>query len=146
MSNDSLPFENKTYLVAGHTYNIYPQNETSIDAYTHLLDWLDFYEVLISRPLHPDDYLFPTVGFSGIFHPERPMSPDIAQKQITTMAIEAGVHGAEYFTTHCFRRGGAQYRFMFTPIGKRWTLARIRWWGGWAQGEHVCLYMLHFKF
>ncbi|KIJ91643.1 hypothetical protein K443DRAFT_48250, partial [Laccaria amethystina LaAM-08-1] len=24
----------------------------------------------------------------------------------------------------------------FAPIGQRWTLARIRWWGGWAQGEH----------
>ena len=134
------------HFVAGHTYNIYPQNDASIDAYTHLLDWLDFYEALISRPLLPDDYLFPTIGFGGIFHPERPMSPDMAQKRITTMAIEAGVHGAEYFTTHCFRRGGAQYRFMFAPIGKRWTLARIRWWGGWAQGEHVRLFLLNFKF
>ena len=23
------------------------------------------------------------------------------------------------------------------PPIKRWTLARIRWWGGWAEGEHV---------
>ena len=50
---------------------------------------------------------------------------------------KAGIDGAEHFTTHCFRRGGAQYRFMFAPVGQRWTLARIRWWGGWAQGEHV---------
>jgi hypothetical protein len=26
---------------------------------------------------------------------------------------------------------------MFAPVGQRWTLACIRWWGGWAKGEHV---------
>ena len=129
---------NMAYLVADHMYNIYPQDDPSIDAYTHLLNWLNFYEALIGRPLQPDDHLFPTIGSSGLIHPERPMSPDIAQKQITTMLNEAGIHGA---TTHCFHWGGAQYRFMFTPIGKRWTLARIRWWGGWAQGEHVGLFL-----
>ena len=41
------------------------------------------------------------------------------------------------FSLHCFRRGGAQYRFMHAPIGERWTLDRIRWWGGWADGEQV---------
>ncbi|EDQ99683.1 uncharacterized protein LACBIDRAFT_316218 [Laccaria bicolor S238N-H82] len=25
---------------------------------------------------------------------------------------------------------------MFAPMGQHWTLARIRWWGGWAIGEH----------
>ncbi|KAG1723135.1 uncharacterized protein EDB91DRAFT_1087922 [Suillus paluster] len=34
-----------------------------------------------------------------------------------------------------FRRGGAQYWFMFAPVGQRWTLAKVRWWGGWADGE-----------
>ncbi|KAI0308904.1 hypothetical protein OF83DRAFT_1042402, partial [Amylostereum chailletii] len=24
---------------------------------------------------------------------------------------------------------------MFAPANRRWTLARIRWWGGWAEGE-----------
>ena len=68
------------------------------------------------------------------------MSPDIARKQITTMSNEAGIHGAEFFTTHCFCRGGAQYCFMFAPIGKKWTLDWIRWCGGWEQGEHVCFF------
>ncbi|KAF8815376.1 hypothetical protein BYT27DRAFT_7225429 [Phlegmacium glaucopus] len=34
-------------------------------------------------------------------------------------------------------QGGAQYRFMFAPIGMWWSLSQIRWWGGWAIGEHV---------
>jgi hypothetical protein len=53
------------------------------------------------------------------------------------MAADASIKGAGTFTTHCFRRGGAQYRFMYAPIGEHWSLARIRWWGGWAEGEHV---------
>lgn len=65
------------------------------------------------------------------------MSSDMAQKMITKFAEAAGIPNAGNFTTHCFRRGGAQYRFMFAPIGKRWTLAKIRWWGGWADGEKV---------
>lgn len=111
-----------------------------IDMYTHVLDWLEFYEkVLIGRPLHPDDYIFPTIGANGTsVQPNRPMSSDVAQKRIFQTAKQAGISGAEYFTTHCFRRGGAQWRFMFAPLGQRWILERIRWWGGWAIGEHVC--------
>jgi hypothetical protein len=26
---------------------------------------------------------------------------------------------------------------MFAPLGKRWSLSIVRWWGGWATGEHV---------
>ncbi|KAF8873714.1 hypothetical protein CPB84DRAFT_1646381, partial [Gymnopilus junonius] len=25
---------------------------------------------------------------------------------------------------------------MFAPVGQKWILARIRWWGGWALGEY----------
>ena len=107
--------------------------------YTNVLDWLDFYETyLLRRPLRPDDYVFPAIGANGTsVHPNRPMTADVVQKKITEMATKAGIDGAESFTTHCFRRGGAQYRFMFSPVGQRWTLARIRWWGGWSKGEHV---------
>ena len=59
------------------------------------------------------------------------------------MATNAGIDGAEHYTTHCFRHGGAQYRFMFAPVGQRWTLACIRWWGGWAKNEHVSKYHLN---
>jgi hypothetical protein len=27
---------------------------------------------------------------------------------------------------------------MFAPVGQWWTLAKVHWWGGWADGEHVC--------
>ncbi|KAF8958352.1 hypothetical protein BDZ97DRAFT_1906545 [Flammula alnicola] len=42
----------------------------------------------------------------------------------------------DYLFPHIGINGGAQYRFVFAPLGQRWSLNRIRWWGGWAIGEH----------
>ncbi|KAF9084375.1 hypothetical protein BGX27_003824, partial [Mortierella sp. AM989] len=47
--------------------------------------------------------------------------------------ILEGKHGR--YTTHCFRRGGAQHRFMFAK--EKWSLKAIKWWGGWSEGEGV---------
>ncbi|EAU89590.2 hypothetical protein CC1G_02479 [Coprinopsis cinerea okayama7 len=117
----------------GHTYNIYPKPYTpAVDMYQRLLDWKNFYESeLLGRPLEPDDYIFPTIGANLAVHPDDPLTSDAVQKKLNKFTQGAGL-GTGY-TTHCFRRGGAQYRFMFAPIGQRWTLAR---WGGWAIGEH----------
>lgn len=109
----------------------------SADLYQHMINWIDFYELMIGRPLGPEDFLFPSISINGTVEPHRHMTAEMAQKVITAFAKAANIPGAERFTTHCFRRGGAQYRFMFAPIGSRWTLARIRWWGGWADGECV---------
>jgi hypothetical protein len=72
---------------------------------------------------------------NGIVHPGQPISHDTIQKWINESTADAGILGN--FSTHYFRRGSAQYWFMFAPVGQRWTLAKIRWWGGWAEGEHV---------
>lgn len=39
------------------------------------------------------------------------------------------------FTTHCFRRGGCQYRFMW--VEKPWSLKAVKWWGGWSSNDSV---------
>ncbi|KAG6811000.1 hypothetical protein H0H87_010655 [Tephrocybe sp. NHM501043] len=52
--------------------------------------------------------------------------------RFTTAAYLTGV-----YTTHSYRRGGAQYRFIFAPYGTRWSLNKVCWWGGWAEGENV---------
>ncbi|KAF9554482.1 hypothetical protein CPC08DRAFT_766691 [Agrocybe pediades] len=109
-----------------------------MDMYTHVLDLLDFYEYyLLGRPLEADDYIFPVLGANGAsVQPKLPITLDTAQKRICAMAEAAGIRGAKDFTTHCFRRGGAQYRFMCAPQGQHWSLARIRWWSGWAISKH----------
>lgn len=42
--------------------------------------------------------------------------------------------GSKY-TSHCFRRGGAQYRFMYA--NRKFPLNLVRQWGGWSQGESI---------
>ncbi|RXW11526.1 hypothetical protein EST38_g14330 [Candolleomyces aberdarensis] len=128
--------------VEGHYYNIYPRpDEPGVDAYRHVREWIRFYgDVVLRRPLRDNDYIFPTINFSKLTaNPEKPSDHTAMQKMISRMADATGLPNSERskYTTHCFRRGGAQYRFMFAPLGKRWTLARIRWWAGWATGETV---------
>lgn len=63
------------------------------------------------------------------------MSHDIVQSLLMEFAVGAGLDIE--ITTHSLRRGGAQYRFMFAPLGQHWSLRVVQWWGGWAIGEKV---------
>ncbi|GLB44840.1 hypothetical protein LshimejAT787_1801770 [Lyophyllum shimeji] len=116
-------------------YNVYRQDVPAMDMYTHLLRWLDAYECFLGRPLLPDDYVFPFISPNGTIDSNREMSHDVIQRLLSEFVTGAGL--PDVFTTHSFRRGGAQYRFIFAPFGKRWSLNIIRWWGGWAAGENV---------
>ncbi|KAK7054271.1 hypothetical protein R3P38DRAFT_2501152 [Favolaschia claudopus] len=117
-------------------YQIYEQEDTpEIDMFTHLRRWRILYRHLLGRDFEPDDYLFPFVSSNGTIHAKKPMTHETAQDLLNEFTLGAKID--KTFTTHCLRRGGAQYRFMFAPIGKRWSLSIIRWWGGWAVGEQV---------
>ncbi|KAF8969697.1 hypothetical protein BDZ97DRAFT_1794723 [Flammula alnicola] len=115
-------------------YDIYKQVIPEMDMHTHLLRWKSFLENVIGRKLAPEDYLFPHIGVNGVIRTDRQMSYDCLQPLLTNFCERSGTQ--KRYTTHSFRRGGAQYRFMFAPLGQRWSLNRIRWWGGWAIGEH----------
>lgn len=125
-----------SFVHSGNRYNIYEQADTpEIDMYTHLLRWLKLYKTLLGRELEAEDYVFPYVSLNGTIDPGREMTLQGIQDLINEFTQGAGL--SKIYTTHCFRRGGAQYRFMFAALGKRWSLAIIRWWGGWAVGEQV---------
>jgi hypothetical protein len=109
---------------------------------THVRRWKAFYEQLLARPLVADDYMFPMIATNGVIYCKTPISHDTVTKHLTTFTKSVGLTGK--FSTHCFRRGGAQYRFMFAPLGQRWSLTVIRWWGGWAEGEHVSIELFLF--
>ncbi|TFK49186.1 hypothetical protein OE88DRAFT_1810043 [Heliocybe sulcata] len=120
----------------GHTYRIYEQSKTpEICMKTHLSRWLNFRAQVLRRPLLPDEFVFPHISTTGMIHPSQPLNHDVVQKLIDSFARDAGL--TRTFSTHSFRRGGAQYRFMFAPFAQRWSLTRIRWWGGWADGEQA---------
>ncbi|KIK32078.1 hypothetical protein CY34DRAFT_760908 [Suillus luteus UH-Slu-Lm8-n1] len=117
-------------------YKIYPRpNMPACDSFFWTLVWIKWLELFhYTRTLQPNDFIFPAMSTNGVMHPGQPISHDAVQKWINESTAGAGILGN--FSTHCFRRGGAQYLFMFAPVGQRWTLAKFRWWGGWAEGEH----------
>ena len=119
----------------GNIYDIYEQDIPKIDMSTHLPCWKALLEAQIGRKLEADDFLFPYIVLNGLIHIKRVMSYSNLQALLTRFSQGAGVE--KHYTTHCFWWGGAQYRFMFAPIRKRWSLSWIRWWGGSAVGEHV---------
>ncbi|KAF8583867.1 hypothetical protein K439DRAFT_1347615, partial [Ramaria rubella] len=124
----------------GHKYEIHPQREMpSVDMEFHFREWLTFLRAFVyCRDLQGNDFIFPSVNPKGLIQPGTPISHDTIQKWIDEFVIGAGITlRLGRLTTHCFCRGGAQYCFMYAPIGKWWSLATIRWWGGWAEGKHV---------
>ncbi|KAG1727584.1 uncharacterized protein EDB91DRAFT_1253846 [Suillus paluster] len=121
----------------GHEYEIYPQQQTpEICMFTHLRAWVNFLEkVLLRWPLEPDEFIFARVGANSVVYASNELSYDGVMKMLAWMCKEVGLTAR--YTTHCFQRGGARYQFMFTPLGQRWSLATIRWWGAWAEGKSV---------
>ncbi|KLO14727.1 hypothetical protein SCHPADRAFT_825926 [Schizopora paradoxa] len=119
----------------GQTYHIYDQpTKHAINSFVHLKNYTEYLEKY-HGDMKPTDYIFPMLGSSGVLQPGSPISNEAVQEMLDWAVSGSGI--PEKLSSHCFRRGGAQYRFMFAPIGERWTLARIRWWGGWAPGESV---------
>jgi hypothetical protein len=113
----------------GNVYEIYEQRDTpDIDMYCHFL------KRQLGQELGPDDFIFPHIAVNGIVHTKKEIVHDTVQKMLAEFTVNAGLHGT--YSTHCFHRGGAQYHFMFAPLGKRWSLSMIHWWGG--QWENTC--------
>ncbi|KIJ40152.1 hypothetical protein M422DRAFT_256981 [Sphaerobolus stellatus SS14] len=126
-------------ILHGHNYEVHDQPESpGINMYFHFLRWLEFLELYIyRRALQPEDYVFPAIRANGVAKPGTPIPHDTIQKWLDEFVLTAEVKiGKARLTTPCFRRGGAQYRFAEAPVGKRWSLSVVKWWGGWAQGEH----------
>ena len=128
------------FLATGDVYHIYPQPHIiHVDMDFHVRNWIHYLEDhALGHSLSPDDYLFGTIGANGKIAMDHPISHDAIQKMITafTTAANINLHFGS-FTTHAFRQGGAQYRFMYAPPHQRWPLPVVCWWGGWAENEHV---------
>ena len=119
-------------------YDIYQQPIPEMDMHSHLLRWKAFLKTVIGRKLALEDYVFPHI-VNGVIRTDRQMSYNSLQGMLTEFCQWSETQ--KRYTTHSFRWGGAQYRFMYAPIGQWWSLNQIWWWGGWAVGEHV-----HLKF
>jgi len=130
--------------LSGCTYNIYEQKDhPEMDMFTHLPRWLDFYKVQIGRDLKPEDHLFPFIGSNGLIDPTKGMKYEHFARMLKKFTMGANL--TKNYTTHSFRCGGAQYRFVHAPFLHRWTLNHIHWWVGWAVGECVSIYVMMFQ-
>jgi hypothetical protein len=109
---------------------IYPRPDVpACDSFFWTMIWIKWLKSFhYGCTLLPNDFLFPAMSANGVVHPGQPISHDTVQKWINESTIGAGICGN--FSTHCFCQGGAQYWFMFAPVGQRWTLAKVHWWGG----------------
>lgn len=128
----------------GQSYAIYKlHDEECVCAFTHINTWITKYKSMLGREILPEDPLFPKSDerVSRIFFGERmvyqtfmgTINKIIADCGIVPRNAAGSVLGV--FTSHCFRRGGAQHRFI---TGKaRWPLDVVKWWGGWGSGEDV---------
>ena len=82
------------------------------------------------------DFLFPALRTTRLLEAAVPILHDMVQKLLDEALAGAKITGK--FSMHCFRRSSAQFQFMSAPLGKRWSLRCVRFWGGWAEGEQVC--------
>jgi hypothetical protein len=94
-------------------------------------------ELLMKHPLKDSDCLFPALSSTGKIKIgesiHRSGIEKMLQQAVDGSGVLAGRRGK--YTTHCFRRGGAQYRFMWAQ--HKWSLKAVKWWGGWSAGEQV---------
>jgi len=95
--------------------------------------WLEYAH--LGCPMVDGDFVFPAIGANRAVYPGEPILHDKIQKYINEATAGSGIEGN--FTTHCFQQGGAQYWFIQARGEEKWDLDVVRWWGRWAEGEHV---------
>ena len=128
----------------GQSYALYRlHDEECVCAFKHINNWITKYKSMMNRDLLPEDHLFPKAdeNVSKIFFGEH-MVYQTFMSTINKLISDCGIVPRNaagsvlgVFTSHCFRRGGAQHRFI---TGKsRWPLDVVKWWGGWGSGEDV---------
>ncbi|KAJ7778003.1 hypothetical protein DFH07DRAFT_766219 [Mycena maculata] len=117
-----------------------------IDCYTHFDAWKKHMEGLLGRPLRGTDFVFPAIASTGQLKIGECTSRSGFESLLDDVVERSGVMKGRNgkFTTHCFRRGGAQYRFLWAE--RKWSLKAVKRWGGWSSNENVgtlMRYLLH---
>jgi len=114
------------FIALGNQYKIYPHPDigTTCDVFLWILLWIKWVEMFhLDCPMKATDFMFPAVGANSILCPGESLIHDTIQKWIGQSVAGAKISGS--FSMHCFRHGGAQFWFMYAPIGQQWTLVRV---------------------
>ncbi|KAJ3710099.1 hypothetical protein C8R42DRAFT_648977 [Lentinula raphanica] len=107
-------------------YHIPPDsNHPKFDCYTHMTAWINHLRTLLQRALLNTDYVFPGIASTGQLkfgeNTSRMGVENLLESIVEASGLMEGQSGK--FTTHCFRRGGAQYRFMWAD--HKWSLKAV---------------------
>ncbi|KAF9909824.1 hypothetical protein EC991_007995 [Linnemannia zychae] len=127
---------NQTDVSKVNVYQIHPlPGYEAICCYTKLKAWLQWMERKNGKKLSPEDYVFLALDIQGRINFQEALSQTRVQGWLDQLTSQIGPLARRNgrFTTHCFRRGGAQFRFMFAK--EKWSLKAVKWWGGWSEGE-----------
>jgi hypothetical protein len=98
---------------------------------------MEHLQLLIKRPLLKNDFIFPALSSTGDLKFGEAMTRSGIEALLESVVQKSSImiDRTGKFTTHCFRRGGAQYRFMWAD--HKWSLKAVKWWGGWSSSEKV---------
>jgi hypothetical protein len=141
---ESIPFitvrlifrkTNQSNELGGSTYKLYSDNDESyIDARLRLTLYYEELQRVGGLNINPSTYLFPRIQSESVHPTSKTLASRITAclEQLNQACHLSNGH-AGAFQTHCFRRGGAQYRFFYAL--KPWPLNIIKRWAGWAEGE-----------
>ncbi len=108
--------------------------EPDIKPYTRLQTWIDLLSSNSNIPAADSpEYLFSKTINQSIRNEPWKTSEISTYLKLITDKLAMGLSTDANYTTHCFRRGGAQHRFFYAK--NKWNLTEVKAWGGWSKGE-----------
>lgn len=119
-----------------NVYEVFPRpDEPHACCASSLLAWIQYIELTKGQRLHADDFLFPRLAKDDSIQLKNQFTEAEVSSRLNKFATDAGLMGHRYtrLDTHCFRRGGAQYRLLHPQ--DPWSLTAVKWWGGWSERE-----------
>ncbi|KAG0013642.1 hypothetical protein BGZ81_000916 [Podila clonocystis] len=133
-----LPFRKSNPLdrSRANVYEIFPRpDEPHSCCVSSTLAWIQHIELTNGQRLHADDFLFPRLAKDDSIQLQKQFTVTEVSSWLIKLITDAGLMGHRYtrLDTHCFRRGGAQYRLLHPQ--EPWSLTAVKWWGGWSEKE-----------
>ncbi|OWZ10323.1 hypothetical protein PHMEG_00016838, partial [Phytophthora megakarya] len=139
-------------------------HETSVDGFSHLSAWLTYVDMKPDHKWSDTDYVLPALSqnskwglqktdliSTGCENARVKWGKKMSEQAFITLlncavrdlnrngSSTSGYVHQEWrhiwFTSHTFRRAGAQYRFMLAMPERRWSMRMVKWWTGWTQNE-----------
>jgi hypothetical protein len=126
-------------IILANIYDIPCQlDNLTLDCFTHTSNWFKHLTSEMHHPLRKDDFIFPAIASTGKLKFGVPVGRSEIEKMLDKFVLGADLLSGRSgkFTTHCFCRGGAQWRFMWRT-DRKWSLKAVKWWRGWAPTESV---------